>query len=71
MGLALIPEALSTVCFPVCTSKPVGGVRAACAAIAACKVSRYILAVQSNDGVALIALPLHGWLRNRFSDPPP
>ena len=73
MGLALTPEAPSTVGFPVCTTMPVGGVRAACAAIAACKVSCYILALQYKvDGlVHLIALPLHEWLRNHTSEPSP
>ena len=44
--------------FSFCTSKPAGGVRAACAA---CEVSRYILALQSEaDGLAyLAALALH------------
>ena len=45
--LAFVPGVPSTVGFPCCTSKPVGGVRAACAVIAACKASRYILALQS------------------------
>lgn len=69
-----IPGVPSTLAFPCCTSKPAGGVRAACGVLAACKVYRYILALQSEvDRLALlIALPLQAarmWLHNCTSKP--